>query len=338
MMNTHLAPLDLSAPDVSVHRDGRRPVLRRIARRLLAISPKETSFDHRGFQCDDAAIRARLEGVALCFVRGYHAALECPLPELPARLDAEPVTARGWAYEGAAMALTILDAMTFQRQGYLRSFLAGPGDNHVYIVHVGAGWALARLPLSISGLLRRLHPVFGWLAVDGYGFHEGFFHAARSVARQEVPAKAQGYARRAFDQGLGRSLWFVNGADPGRIAATIGAFPEGRRPDLWSGVGLACAYAGGRSREAVEALQRAAAPWTPELAQGAVFAATARLRAGGPIADTELACQVLCGCGMEGAAAISDAAEAGLPADGAEPAFEVWRRRIQERFPRRLPS
>lgn len=331
-------PLDLSAAGNSAGVTGTGPLFRRIARRLLAIPPHETSFATRGFRCDEAEIRERLEGIAQTFVRGYHAALESGLPELAGRLDAEPIAARGWAYEGAAMALTLLDALTFRRGRRLRALLAGPGDAHTYIVHVGAGWALARLPLSVPALLARLDPLLGWLALDGYGFHQGFFHAGEAVARQAVPAKVKGYARRAFDQGLGRSLWFVEGAHPGRIAETIGRYPEARRPDLWSGVGLACAYAGGRGRAEIEALRRAAAPWTPELAQGAVFAAAARLRAGNPTLDAELACQVLCGLGQEKAAAISDEAGTGLPADGPVPAFEVWRRRIQESFPRRLES
>lgn len=325
----------LEAPE----REIRRSPLRSLARRLLAIDPRDTSFAVRGFRCDEPEIRDRLEGIAQCFVRGYHAALESSLPELPGRLDTEQPAARGWAYEGTAMALTILDVVTGQlwlgRPGRLPAFLAGPGDAHAYIVHVGAGWTLARLPLPVSTLLRRLDPLLGWLAVDGYGFHEGFFHAARSVAGQEVPRKVRGYARRAFDQGLGRSLWFVEGAHPERIAAAIGSFPAARRPDLWSGVGLACAYAGGRGPDALETLRRAAAPWHRELAQGAAFAAAARRRAGNPTPDTELSCQALCGMSWESAAAVCVEAERDLPAVPPEaevPAFEVWRRRIQERF------
>jgi len=339
-MTTHeTTPLDLSGPATL---GGQAPLIRRLARKLLAIPPGATSFAERGFRCDEAAVRERLEGVASCFVRGYHAALEVDPPELVARLLGEEPALRGFAFEGAAMAMTILDVATGQfighRRGRLRSFLAGVGDAHAYIVHVGAGWALARLPLRVSALLRRLDPVLGWLALDGYGFHEGFFHTGLSVGRRRVPAKVTGYARRAFDQGLGRSLWFVEGAHASRIAATIGTFPEARRADLWSGVGLACAYAGGRGRADLEALHRAARPWTRELAQGAAFAAAARRRAGNPTLDAELACQVLCGTGLEGAAAIADAAGRDLPpaAPGQEtavPAFEVWRRRIQESFP-----
>jgi len=307
-----------------------------IRRRLFSIAPEETSFARRRFRGESSAVRERLEEVGRCFVRGYHAALEedRPLP-LAARLEAElELELRGFAYEGAGMALALLDALIPGRRDRLARFLAGPGDAHAYIIHVGSGWILARLPLSPERHLARLEdPSMRWLALDGYGFHEGFFRWPRSVERQNVPHKLRGYARRGFDQGLGRSLWFVDGADVGLIPRTIGAFPEARQPDLWSGMGLACGYAGGRGRSDLEALRRAAGPYTSQLAQGVAFAAKARERAGNLAAHTELACQVMCGTNAVAAAAVTDEASLHLPADRpGEPAFEVWRRRIQDRF------
>jgi enediyne biosynthesis protein E3 len=314
-------------------RPGRRSPLRRLARALFAISPRETSFAVRGFRWDSEEIRERLEGIAATFVRGYHAALETDPPALAERLDREEPYARGWAYEGAAMALTLLDVLTGRRQGRLHSLLAGAGSAHDYIAHVGAGWVLGRLPLSPSRLLARLDPVNGWLALDGYGFHEGFFHARTAIARRQIPRKVTGYARRAFDQGLGRSLWFVEGTGAGRIAGVIGAFPAARQPDLWSGVGLACGYAGGVDRAEIEALRRAAGSSAAALAQGVAFAVGARDQAGPIPGHTELACQVLCGRSAAEVAALTQETRRGLPPDAGEvPAFEVWRRRIQSHF------
>ncbi len=307
-----------------------------LRRLLLGISAAETSFARRRFRGDSAAVRERLEEVGRCFVHGYNAALEedRPLP-LAARLESEVAHEyRGFAYEGAGMAFALLDTLIPGRRDRLARFLAGPGDAHAYIVHVGAGWILARLPLSPERLLARLQdPLLRWLALDGYGFHEGFFRWPRAVERRRVPRKVRGYARRGFDHGLGRSLWFVDGADVGLIPRTIAAFPEGRRPDLWSGVGLACGYAGGRGREDLETLRRAAGAHAPLLAQGVAFAAKARERAGNPAEHTELATRVICGASAAAAAAVTDEAGRGLPADASgEPAFEVWRRRIQDRF------
>ncbi len=313
-----------------------------LRRSLFGIAPGETSVERRGFRTDSEAMRERLERVGHCFVAGYHAALDEDRPEpLAARIEAEVEREfHGFAFEGAGMALALRDALSLRRRDRLARFLAGPGDAHVYIIYVGAGWILGRLPLSPERFLSRLpDPVLGWLALDGYGFHEGFFHWPRSVERQEVPGKVHGYARRGFDQGLGRSLWFVQGADIRRLPATIGAFPAERQPDLWSGLGLACAYAGGRTRAEVEELLRAAGPHAPELAQGVAFAAKCRERADNMAAHTRLACEVVWGRSAEETCAVPAEALRDLPDDRPdEPAFEVWRQRIQRRFIDAFPA
>ena len=50
---------------------------------------------------------------------------------------------RGFAYEGAAMAYTILDAFRSGRESRIDRFLAGRGSRHVYTVHIGVGWGSA---------------------------------------------------------------------------------------------------------------------------------------------------------------------------------------------------
>ncbi len=305
-------------------------------RRVFGLSPRETSFGRRGFRCDSPEVRDHLEQVGACFVRGYNAALESRRPdELAARIAAQVLPAfSGFAYEGAAMALTLLDLLTPWRRDRLQCLLAGPGDAHLYIVHVGAGWALARLPVPVDWLLARLDPSLRWLALDGYGFHDGFFHWPRAVVRQEVPRRLSGYARRAYDLGVGRSLWFVEGADAGRIAARVAAFSAPRRRDLWSGVGLACAYAGGVDAGTLAGLCQAAAADRPAVAQGVAFAAVARARAGNPTAHTALACEVICGMTEDEAAALAERARPASAQQNAAdlPAFEVWRQRIQQFF------
>jgi hypothetical protein len=180
--------------------------------------------------------------------------------------------------------------------------------------------------------LARLDPLLGWLVVDGYGFHEGYFGWLRYIERQEIPDRVDGYERRVFDQGLGRSLWFVKGADVASVASAIDAFSSERRDDLWSGVGLACAYAGGSGRTGIESLRTAAGGHLPALAQGVAFAAKTRQRAANLNSHTDTVCRLICGHSAEQAAAITDAALEDLRGENGLPAYEVWRRRIQNKI------
>ncbi|MDG3008358.1 DUF1702 family protein [Paludisphaera mucosa] len=306
---------------------------RRFRRSWLGIEAEEAGFVRRGFREAGIEAHQRLESVGRVFIAGYNAALEAPnVVGLGERLDGFAVETRGFAYEGAAMAAAILDGLTPWGASRFRALLHGPGAPHVYMLHVGFGCALARLPWGSGRLLRGLDPLLGWLAVDGYGFHQGYFHPPRYLDACESPGEFAGYALRAFDQGLGRSLWFAEGADVGRIARRIGTFAPDRRVDLWAGVGLACGYAGGVGRDEITAL-RAACPDPEQLAQGAAFAAKARQRARNPAAHTELACRVLCGRGAEEAAVVTDDALIDLPGDqSAVPVYEIWRARIRTRL------
>lgn len=214
----------------------------------------------------------------------------------------------------------------------MSEFLDGAGKPHVYMVHVGAGWAWARLPVNIRRAGKRLDPVLGWLAFDGWGFHEGFFHWPKYIDGRPLPKKLKGFERRVFDQGFGRSLWFVNGGNIELIAQTISVFSPDRQSDLWSGIGLAATYAGIVSEAALGELREKSGLFQPWLAQGAAFAAKARQRAGNMTDYTGRAAKILCGLSADDAARLTDEALENLPADSDVPAYEIWRRRIQNHF------
>jgi enediyne biosynthesis protein E3 len=305
-----------------------------LKRKIFKIPLEEASFERRGFRGGDAAVRERLERIGGCVLYGYHAALETdePAPLAAALAEVAPED-RGFAYEGAAMMLAILDRIGLWKRDRFARFLSGPAAPHIYMAYAGYGWALARLPFPIEPALQRLEPDLCWLAIDGYGFHEGFFHWRDAVDRQAVPRRVRGYGRRAFDQGLGRSLWFVEGTDVERITRTIESFPAARRPDLWSGIGLACTYAGGADGPALRALAAAQSRYRAELAQGSAFASVARTSAGVVPEHTRIACESLTGRTVEETSRTALGVRSTLPAgDPDNPVYELWRRGIQSCF------
>jgi hypothetical protein len=304
-----------------------------ILRKLLSISPTEANFARRKFHFLRDSARLRLEQVGESFLQGYHFALADPRIEpLVQRLNEIDSEFRGFGVEGAAMALDILDQLQPWKARRIDTLLRGPGRPHVYMVHVGIGWSMARWRFGIERRLARLDPLLRWLSLDGFGFHEGYFHWPRYVAGTPPPfTMPRGYGLRAFDQGLGRSLWFVGGGDPEYIASAMLSFPEFRRNDLWSGIGLACTYAGGTDSGDIRAVRLASGPHWPHLAQGAVFAAGARHRAGNMAPQTEVGCQLLCGLSAQQAADLCQEMLRNVSED-AEPAYEAWRRQIRIRL------
>ena len=302
-------------------------------RRVFGLSPEAVDFQQRGFRGASVGLRNRLEQVGGAFLAGYHLALESDSPEeLSAKLTEVELERRGFAFEGAAMGLALLDFLTPWRRDRISQFLQKTGNSHAYMIHVGVGWVWARAPFGFRRAQKKLDPLLGWLAFDGWGFHEGFFHWPKYIGGQPAPKKLSGYERRVFDQGLGRSFWFVNGGNIELVAQTISNFSAERQADLWSGIGLAVTYAGIVSEAALAELRDKAGTFQPQLAQGAAFAAKARQRAGNLTDYNGLATKILCGLSAENAARITDAALENLPADSDVPAYEIWRRRIQNHF------
>lgn len=302
-------------------------------RRLFSLSAGETKYARRGFHGATGDLQIRLEQIGAAFLYGYNVALEHDAEaELAPILNSMELELRGFAFEGAAMGLALLDYLTPWRRTRVNEFLGGVGDAHAYMVHVGTGWVWARMPVNFRRSQARLDPVLGWLAFDGWGFHEGFFHWPKYITGRSVSHKLSGYERRAFDQGLGRSFWFVNGGNVELIAQTVSNFSADRQSDLWSGIGLGATYAGIISETSLGELRVKANSFRPQLAQGAAFAAKARQRAGNLTDYTNLATGALCSMSALDAARLCDQTLENLPANADPPAFEIWRRRIQNHF------
>lgn len=303
-----------------------------LKRLLFGIAPHETTCEGRGFLGGSLQARARIEAVGTCFAHGYHAGLEeTRLDKIQQRVEQLEAPWRGFAYEGTGMALYLLDRLTPWKRDRFERFLAGPGAPYRYLALVGAGWAMARLPrfFDLNQCLAGLEPELRYLAMDGYGFHMGYFQWDKYGVRQESDSRLTGYALRAFDQGLGRSLWFVRVLDIDAIAETIHTFAEHRHSALWAGVGLAAGYAGGVTPEALERLKNFAGVHRAALAQGVAFAAAAHSDAGLEPAHTQLASRIVAGLPMPELVKCFHQSRPQEHSARASLLYEVWRQRLQ---------
>ena len=84
-----------------------------------------------------------------------------------------------------------------------------------------------------------------------------------------------------------------------------------------------------------EELREAAGAHAAQLAVGTAFVAKGRHRAGNPVPDTDLACEVLCGgLTSKDAAALVDRAFVGLPTDAHGSPYRVLQQRLRDAFAR----
>ncbi|MEU3654411.1 DUF1702 family protein [Streptomyces sp. NPDC032161] len=314
-------------------------LLLRLRGLLITPPPGATTFARRGFHQGTERDRRRLETVGLAFLSGLRTATSgTDVERLGHVLGAGvPRAHQGFAYEGAAMGLAMLDAVGPRRRDRVARLLGSSGTAHRYMVHVGAGWALARLPPPLWRHVVPDDPLLRWLALDGYGFHEAYFRTGtradgRWAARLPAWPGPQSAVAHVVDQGIGRAMWFVECADPGRLAGRIRRYAPDRHPDLWAGAGLAAVYSEAGTPQALRQLTEYAGRHLPELRQGAAFAAEARLGAGLATDWTEQAVRLVCGVGAAEAAEVTHTARQELPPDGSRPAYQEWRGRIQRHF------
>lgn len=313
-----------------------------LRRLLLAPQLTEVTFRRRGFPAAPSAQTERLEAIPQAVVCGFEWGIEArDLWEAERRLALVDPELRGFACEGVAMAFTVRDATAVGRGTRTRDLMLGPGRPHLFLSYIGIGFALARLPRplwhkavpDLDG--SPYHPVMSWLVIDGYGFDLAYFNTRRWIDEQREPRPypwegRPAYFPRAVDQGIGRALWFVHGARPRDVAAAVECFPEHRRPDLWSGVGLAAAFAGGCGVDDLAELRERAGRDRSQAGVGAIFAAKARTHAGCVPPHTATATEVLAGLSVEAASALADATAVTADTPGPEPAYELWRRNIRE--------
>lgn len=292
----------------------------------------QVDFGPRRFRLGPA--RERLETVSQSFLTGFNAVIAGET----GRIDDIHEELRGFAYEGAGMACTTLDVLTITGGRRLRDLLSGQGMRYPHMIHMGAGWAYARLHMRPMWGIRSVHPLLRWLAFDGFGFHQGFFATDRTVGRQRSAGLMDRTRRAIFDQGLGRMLWFHECAGVDDVILRIAEFPPGRRADLWSGVGLAATYTGGASAAELERLSVAAAEdgFRAHLVQGSAFACASRLISGIVPEHTVAATPMLCGVEVDEAGGWTDTALIALGHNAhSGDHYQVWRAGIRKAWARR---
>ena len=306
-----------------------------IASHLCGLNGSAVDSASRGFVPIGEHAEHKRRQIGIAFISGFDLALSCEnMDQLLASLDEASLEFRGFTYEGAAMAMSLLDSLPFGSKQRHQQFLNSQESRYPYTTHVGSGWALARTLWKRRLMKAQRDPLLGWLMLDGFGFHQAYFHW-RKLERDGTwfPRGLTPAQQHVFMQGVGRCLWFIEGGLAEGIAAHVRRFSRGFHGDLWSGVALAAVYAGGAEVSELQGLHEPAGEFRAELAQGAAFAAKACVQGGFVSRSASEACQVLCGCSATEAATITDLTLRQLDTSASE-SYAKWRELVQEHFSR----
>ncbi|GIV34571.1 MAG: hypothetical protein KatS3mg031_2106 [Chitinophagales bacterium] len=197
------------------------------------------------------------------------------------------------AYEAAAMFFALRDMDASASLYQWQSFVNKTGDAYATHTFIGLGWAVAQKQIPLNKLKHTLRLPDRCRVADGCGYYEGLFRHRKAVGLQQYPAYMDTALQKAFDQGLGRSVWYFSQGDPEKTAHLITLFRADRQDDLWRGVGTAAAFVGGCSTETLQHLSALAATFRAQLTTGAAMALKSRTEAGCVTADTVAACTTL---------------------------------------------
>jgi enediyne biosynthesis protein E3 len=235
------------------------------------------------------------------------------------------------AYEGASMGIALRD---FEHSTTLNlwELFNHKATAHAAQTHAGFGWAIAQQNLSVLALTENLSPLLRFRVLDGYGYYDGIFRQRTSIKAQKLPEGLEGVFLQAYDQGIGRSIWYACKGDATKVKEIISGFAMERQSGLWIGIGVACSYVGGCDETLLKSLYTIAGNYQSKLSIGATLAARARVQANAITSDIELACRIWCNLSAQEALLLSVKAE---PAshENTNASYAQWLLQIEKALP-----
>ncbi|MEO7265242.1 MAG: DUF1702 family protein, partial [Ferruginibacter sp.] len=199
---------------------------------------------------------------------------------------------RSIGYEAASMVIALSDLNNYKNLKAFLLFAKGPALAHAAQVHVGLGWAIAKMKLPFLPVVEKIDDQFYYRIADGCGYYDGFFRNRHAVINQQLPVYMPIESMHFYYQGIGRSLWYSCNAEIEKVRSNIEIFPADLHADLWRGVGIAVAYVGGCDADTLKIIFEFAKLHQEQLTNGAALAARSRMEAGTITSDTTLCSQL----------------------------------------------
>lgn len=212
--------------------------------------------------------------------------------ELIKKLEEAPIEFSSVAYEGAAMEWAMRDFSEGDKIDRWKALLE-KSKKHACQIYIGMGWAIAKEKRHQLTFLETLNRNMQFRIWDGCGYYDGIFRQRHVIKGQSRFDYIEEKNFQAYDEGLGRSLWYLSKGDVNKATEMVQSFSAERHSDLWRGIGIACSYVGGFEEQTLNALQSATGEHKTQLGIGAAMVAKSRIEAECHTDEIELACSIL---------------------------------------------
>lgn len=209
-------------------------------------------------------------------------------------LEAEPAVFRSISYESASFELASQFLESTGELDHWEEFFDFDGQTHPFHIDIGLGWAIAKLnkfpePAWEAPMSRRR-----WMVFDGIGYYFALYRGRRTIKNRSVPLGMHEMDQRAFDQGIGRRLWYHVKGNMKDLFNLIDTFDPMRRGNLWRGVGVACGYVGGSNKKRLDQIAVFSGDFLKQFASGISLAMMSRIGSNSVNDDLIQACLQIC--------------------------------------------
>ena len=233
-------------------------------------------------------IASKMENIKTIFQAAQENASKLEdISELVALLQTTETEFLPVAYEGAAMTLALKDFSSGDSILNWKKFLES-SKKYACQIYIGMGWAVGQEKRTSLPFLSELNHNMQFRIWDGCGYFDGIFRQRQTIKGQNRQEHIQQKDYQAYDEGIGRSIWYICKGDETKVPEMIQQFSTDRHSDLWRGVGIACSFVGGFEEKALRALESSAGKHSTQLGIGAAMVAKSRIEADCYTEDIEI--------------------------------------------------
>jgi hypothetical protein len=162
---------------------------------------------------------------------------------------------------------------------------------HTKQVLIGIGWAIAQEKNRSLIFTEMFDEAMLYSIWDGCGYYDGFLRQRQTIKNQNRLTYIDPKDYKAYDEGIGRSLWYLSKGDTEKVQKMVQGFSVDRHSDLWRGIGIACSYVGGFDESTLVSLRISAGEHAKQLYIGNAMVKASRMEAASPTIDMEVACR-----------------------------------------------